>query len=350
MIMIIAIISTAIILNFSTNDIARRDKYFILVSFLLLFIISALRAETIGTDTSNYLRGFEIIKHSSFDTMINFIRWEKGYVILNKIVSIFTSNGQGILIVSSFIVLFSMCTFIKRHSNNTFMSILLYINLYYYFASFNMIRQSIAMGLIVLSYAFIKERNFRKFLLLVLLASTFHQIALVFIPVYFLYNVKLNTKNTLLIIIGFIILIFGFDYIFNVGLLLFPEYKIYVGTDFFKESGILTTLIAASIVVFGAIIKLTHKRNDEFDFLFIIMIFGLLTSMYSQNISLFNRLAYYFTIFSILFIPKAIGMVKNKKMRVIYYFPIIMVTSAYFLIRLFEGWQRVTPYRFFFMK
>lgn len=346
--MIAVVIYNIIFSRLLKKDKIKQDNCFLFMSFFLLFIISAFRAETVGTDTSNYLRGFELIKNSNFTSLFDSVSWEKGYVLLNKMVSFLIPQEQGIIVVSSFIILLGLFISIKKNSTNIISSILLYINLYYYFISFNMIRQSIALSLIVVSYTYIKERNFKMFFFLVLLSSTFHLIALVFIPIYFLYNIRLNSKNMILLLGAFVFLYFGFDFLFKIGLFFFPKYTVYFGTNYFEGSGVLTTLISLCMVALGIILKITQKSDKEFDFLFILMLIGLLLSLFSQNMSLFNRMAYYFTIFSIFFIPKGLNMIKSKLIRIIFYFPILTITFAYFFIRLLEGWQRVTPYVFFF--
>lgn len=317
-------------------------------SFVILFTISAFRAPHVGTDTANYIHGFNLIASQDFESIFSIVRWEIGYTLLNKLISLVSNNSQAIIIVTSFFILFFMIYAIKKFSTNVVFSLYLFITLYYYFASFNLIRQFIAIAILLVGYEFIKERSFWKFLLTVIIASLFHQSALIFIMLYFLYGIRLNAKKIILIIFGFVFLIYSFDILIKFFLKLFPYYQVYLDTAYFEGAGLLVPLISASILLFGLFIKVTNSTDKEFDFLLIIMALSLLIGIFSMKVSLFNRFGYYTNIFNILFIPKAITSVREKKLRIIYYYVVFSITMAYFLIRfVVEGWHGVTPYEFF---
>lgn len=335
---------SAKMLNF---NIDKRDRLLLLALFVPLVLISGLRASHVGTDTANYMYGFNLISNVSFEYIFDVVRWEEGYVFLNKIASLFSSDSQTIIIVTSFFILFFVIKGIYESSVNRVFSVYLYVSMYYYFVSFNAIRQFLAISLILYAYKFIRERKFIKYAVLILIASSFHKIAILFIPVYFLFGIKLNIKKIIILGVGMGFALFVFDYLMKFGIQLFPEYDIYLGTKYFDGGGILTSLVSGSIVAFGLFIKATNRSDKEFDFLFIIAVLSFITSIFSMNISIFNRLNYYFAIFNILFIPKSIYLVKDKRLKINYSFIISVITLTYFILRLLEGWQRVTPFNLF---
>ncbi|MFC0013745.1 MULTISPECIES: EpsG family protein [Allobacillus] len=325
-----------------------KEKLFFWVTFTILFLISALRGPQIGTDTANYIRGFKRISNAEYSNFFNVVRWEEGYVLFNKIISILSNSPQIIIIFTSLLILSCVFYFINRNSKNIIFSIYIFVTMFYYFASFNIIRQFLAIGIILIAYKFILERRIVPFAALILFASTFHGLAILFLPVYFLYGVKLNKLNTIIITFGVTFFVYFFEKILNIIFEFFPSYQWYVDTDYFEGGGILTSLISASILVFGFLIRQITKISKEYDFLLILTILSLLISLLSMKVSILNRFDYYFSVFNILFIPLAINSIEDKKTRIIIYYVVYCIAFLYFLARLIEGFHGVTPYNFFF--
>ena len=78
------------------------NKFFLSITFVELFFISGFRNWNIGNDTLNYVNTF-IATCSSFD--LSRSHMEKGYLLFNKFLSLFTDNPQIILIVTSFFII-----------------------------------------------------------------------------------------------------------------------------------------------------------------------------------------------------------------------------------------------------
>ena len=76
------------------------------------------------------------------------------------------------------------------------LSLFVYIASGIYTVSMNGIRQSLAAAIIFAATKYILDGNFKKFLLVILLASTIHQTALIFIPIYFIVRRKAWTRDT----------------------------------------------------------------------------------------------------------------------------------------------------------
>ncbi|KIO70372.1 EpsG family protein [Caldibacillus thermoamylovorans] len=352
-IVIIIYLTLLIVITFLGNTIDlftnnnKAKNAFLFISFLPLLLISALRSPSVGADTENYLYGYNLIKDYFYPDFFNVVRWENGYVILNKLVSFMSNNEQIIIIATSFIILIGIFYFIYKNSLNFTFSIYLFLSLYFYLISFNLIRQFIAISILLMGFHLIEKRKFFKYLIVVVIASTFHQPAILMIGLYFLYNLKLNAKNLTLIIGSAILLLVSFNYIMELIFIVFPGYEYYIGTSYLEGSGLLTTLISGSILFFGVFIKLTYKSDKKFDFLLIIMIVSFLVSALSMYITLFNRLGYYFSIFNIIFIPYAIYLVKDQNVKIIYSSVIYIITFLYFLFRLAGDFQQVIPYSFY---
>ena len=336
-------------LTIPQNFSMQRKKIVTVISFTILILLAALRSPEVGTDTANYVFGYNKIANQNFSGIFDVVRWEEGYVLLNKIISIIFNNEQALIIITSLLCTGLIFLFVYKYSVNTVFSIYLYISLFYYFASFNIIRQYLAIGIILLAYKFILERKFFKYLLLILLAASFHQLALLLLPIYFLYGMKLNKRNVLLLTLGSIILIYGFEKIIQLAFRIFPTYQGYVDTNLFEGGGLLTSLISFSVLAFGLYIKITNNiKEKEFDFLLVLVFLSFIVALLSMQASIFNRVGYYLNIFYITFIPLAVSKVREVKLKTIYVYIVFCFTFLYFIVRLIEGWHGILPYQFFF--
>ena len=156
----------------------RRTALFF-ISSLPLFFISALRYG-IGTDYFyGYVPCFNVVKAGRFDLT----SLEKGYVFLNYIVSLFTSDYQWIFVVTSGIFVFLCFKTIERKSRFPLLALIIFYLSFAYLDSYNTIRQSIACAIILISSPLIltdKKRDKLVFLLFLVLAMQFHRASIVY--------------------------------------------------------------------------------------------------------------------------------------------------------------------------
>ena len=168
------------------------------LSFIPPFLVSGLRSFNIGTDTSaTYLNIYKLALYSKSLTQIR----ETGYFLLNKIAILFFNNYTGVLIITSLI----MCGFayygIFKLSKYPVMSVILFFITNVYFISMNMVRQSIATAIFVFAIQYIKNKKPIRYFLCILIASSIHVTALLYIPIYFLSKVRIRIKYIVMILL-----------------------------------------------------------------------------------------------------------------------------------------------------
>ena len=162
------------------------SKYII---FFILFLVMGLRYG-IGQDYFfTYKPVFETILRNG-----NYNNIEFGFVLLNKIIQFFTNDYIWIFIVTSFIFVCFVLKSIYDQSVNIAMSIFIMICDCFYFYAMNVVRQSIVIAIFIYAIKYIQEKNLKKYLLFLLVASTIHKIALIFIPVYFISQIRIDKK------------------------------------------------------------------------------------------------------------------------------------------------------------
>lgn len=359
-IIMILLLLTGVLLNNKKNN--TNKKAYILIVFVVLFSISAFRSVNIGNDTWDYFFMFKKFGSSNdiFNTSLNI---ETGYIILNKILYTVSRNT---LILTTFTSAFIIGIFTKliyKKSKIIWLSVLLFINLRFFYFTLSGIRQSIALAIIILSYKFIKERKPIRFTMMVLLASTFHLTALAFLLIYPISKINFDRKVMIRYIAISSFLFLFFDYVINFILKVFPKYKVYLTSSYFegiKLASIIDFFVLLSIFIFIYLLTENNSRNkdikirqdnssNEKNITLHMTSLALCFSFIAINASLVRRTGLYFFIFTIIYIPNVIYNLKNKDLKMLLIYLVVIITFIYNMIILIyrPEWQHVYPYEFF---
>ena len=110
---------------------------------------------------------------------------ELGYAYLNILLSYITANRYIFIFIVTLIIYVLYYVNIRRYSEDYKVALLLFFGLLFFF-TFTYLRQMIGVGIAGLSYKFIYERKLWKFVIVVLIAASFHNSALILLPVYFI--------------------------------------------------------------------------------------------------------------------------------------------------------------------
>ena len=122
-----------------------------------------------------------------FSTAYIFLQYptELGYVYLNVLLSYFTANRYIFIFVLTLIIYALYYINIKRYTSDYRIALLLFLGLLFFF-TFTYLRQMIGVGIAGLSLKYVYERKLWRFVALVLLAVSFHNSAIILLPVYFI--------------------------------------------------------------------------------------------------------------------------------------------------------------------
>lgn len=153
------------------------------IAALVLILTAGVRASTVGTDTGGYLTEAFTESHrvsfSFFYSYSRYMAWDP----LFKIVMYFTSAPFPSLFVCqttlSALTVIPVFIAIKNSSgSNRWLSAFVFTSLLYPM-TFNLIRQSITMGLLLLAYTIANKRKYLPAILCVVLAIGFHRSAVI---------------------------------------------------------------------------------------------------------------------------------------------------------------------------
>lgn len=238
----------------------RRKKVFIIVCCIQWILISGLRADSVGSDTSNYMRLYELHNRMSWAEIWSTVKayylgievtadYELGYVVFEKLIGSITPSHLFYKFIVAIIFMSALGKFIYKNSVDPFISFIVYDALMYNMFSLTGYRQVISVSLgILCGYEFIKKRRFIPFLILLVVSSLFHRSILIFIIFYFLANKKITHRYVLVATAMIAVLVVERNNVFNYVKVL-VGYEQYSGTYGFAQQTFLLLLILLTIGV-----------------------------------------------------------------------------------------------------
>ena len=170
---------------------------FQILAVLPFIIVSAIRYD-VGTDyfvryVPNYI---EFVNNRPVPSL------EPLFVIIIKICIFFTSNPTILFVITSIIVNTLVFYTIFKYSKKPVLSVIIYFLGSFYFASMNIVRQYLAMVVLLASYRILLSNKSKYFYLLMILISTlFHTMSIVFIITLFLDKKPIKLKLLFIILI-----------------------------------------------------------------------------------------------------------------------------------------------------
>ncbi|MGL6100289.1 MAG: EpsG family protein [Fusobacteriaceae bacterium] len=310
----------------------------IFIIFLLGFYILSFMRWEVGTDWESYYNNYEL--NNSLLDFYSSVHFEKGYQTLNFISKKIYDNYNFLLFIQATIIFSFIYYSLKRTSSNLLVSLFyLYTS---HFGNIFFVRQSIAVSIILFSIKYIEERKILKFYMIVFLAMSFHISALIFIPAYFIYRIKLS--NSILycsfFIILFIAIFLGKGIIFKIFEIVSPHRLIYLNDNQellrSKNSVLLTAIVSRSFFIIYYMLVFWKKRivdlriNGFINFYLFSCILYILCVTINPMIA---RVSLYYEIINLYLCASFFHIQKNKKWKIIFLIPSLL----YLLIRFHTG-------------
>ena len=155
------------------------EKLFVILTGIILVIFSSLRGEHVGTDTQAYLTNFKFIDSLSLQHILNYPTGQDiGYQLCNKFIALFTNEARVIIFLNSLVINFGILRFIYQNSSDIFLSVYLYITLYYFCVTLNIQRQFLSIAVFLIAISFLEKRKNMAFVILILIASSIHSVGI----------------------------------------------------------------------------------------------------------------------------------------------------------------------------
>lgn len=169
------------------------------VAFVLFFGFRGL----IFYDWSNYYPEFNSLTNLSTLLNTNILKWqwEPGFMLLILACKTLTNSFQFSVFICCLLNTILLVRFLIRYTNNLPLGIMIFLSMNGITISTDLMRNSIAILIFLNAIPFLENRKLIPYMLLCLLASTFHISALAYIPLYFILHRKINKKVLLILFI-----------------------------------------------------------------------------------------------------------------------------------------------------
>ncbi|MBV1709527.1 MAG: EpsG family protein [Erysipelothrix sp.] len=318
-----------------------KDKTFLILTGVLIVIFFGLRNGEIryGSDLNNYYRTYIDAIHLDWNVYFRLYSDDFGFYLLVRILASLIPDPQFMFFAMGFFLIYPTFRFIYKYSRNAFISVLVFMSSGLFIFFLSGFRQSLALVIILYSLDFILKRKFIEFLILILIAFSFHQSAIVFLPMYLILNVKMTTIKVIVSTLSLMFLTIYTDYLLNIGNNFFDRSFERIGSQSVLGGFINITMNVFVLVIVFFVLR--HKKSwklnkTEHAFLFMLLIGTGIYFLRFQAL-VFERISLYFTSVLIVLLPYAIFNLKPQgRTKLIFYF------SVFLLVMLF-AWRISSP-------
>lgn len=314
--------------------------------FIILFGVSACRLN-VGNDYAKYVEFMHLIACDAYD----YVPTEAGFNVLVTVLYEL-AGGENFLLVFAVFAFFTIWLFLKsmyEQSDSFGWSFFLFMTFGFYFSTFNTVRYYLALAMALYSIKYVLKKEWGKFILLVLLGSTFHKSMLVVIPLYLLATLAWKKWQMALMALFCTTFFFLQDFYLKVVVFLYPSYE---DTEYL-EGGIswFNILRCLGVLVFALLYyKQAVEGSRRNKFYFFCNLGALVLYSCCSFLPIITRIGYYLNVTQILFIPAVLVKIEDKRQKRFWGIMIGLAAAAYFalyLLRAENDGIRVLPYQTF---
>ena len=281
------------------------------------------------------------------------LNFEYGYRVYNKLVSMISEHSQAIIIFNGILIMILLGMLIKGYSPYVFLSIWLYVTLGVYQTQMNMARNAIAIFICYNGIKYIENRDLKKYLICICIATTFHVSSVLFIPVYWLAAIRLTDKKIWVIIVFLCSVGFLFSLIRQiiVQFLPFGFGRYFIGNTTKFES-LVVGAFHLMLVLFVFFFTERQKRADIFETEAVgiwMLIIEILFFCIGYDVASAARMAALFGPYLIVFVPRLIETgIGSKDERLNVIAMVAILSGIQYIVRLqMNNIGATIPYRFF---
>ena len=290
---------------------AKDRKQYIVIMAVLHSLLSGLRHQYLTGDMQSYrYRYWHINENGWFSDEVFQGGRNFGFNWLLKFFSTLSDGEfQVFLIVVAIFIEVVVAYLIYKYSPLPWLSFLVWNCMGFYCFGFSAIKQSIAMGLIMIAFVGIMEEKPKQFALFTILAGFVHTPALIFLPAYFLSKQKFNLRTLIIYICSALVVFIN------------KKQIVKMMQDFYYEEGIIGDsaqlggrffLIVLFIVAGFALKGFNGKYFSKVANLIVV---AAVLQMFSGFDNVFTRLTDYYLQFLIIFIPLSFADYTDEKLK-----------------------------------
>jgi len=307
-----------------------------------------LRDISVGSDTANY-----VINHFlNVRERIRYAYKDIGFIYYNYILSLLGFNPQMYLILYASIVSITVSVFFYKYSTNLLISFILYLTVGLFTFSMSAMRQTLAICFIIQSFLLVVKKRYIFALMLLIIASSFHLSAVIFIPffiigVFYLNHLekkgienKFEENHSKKILIFYYFSIFSIilsDFIVSKLINYLPEAYKYILTHaeenhlnwifYFLQIGL--SFVSVALIRNRSLVP--NENGNVYILLGYAACISIFISGLAMRINIIMRFTEYFSMSFLILIPLGINSIKEAKIK-----PIVIIICLFIAIVAFS--------------
>lgn len=343
---------SSVLLFFSQNVKNHKIDRVLMICSVLLPSIIAYERYNVGTDYGTYAIVYKNYSELQISDFLNNteLLYSWGVFALSKL-AYYTFGTKMFFGLFSFITNYIFVVSLKQYNiKNRGFTYLLFL-LSFYPPSLNIMKQSLATVIVFWGLRYVYERKLLKYLIVVIVAITFHTTAIVAIPIYYIYNQsdKIWNFKTLFWVFAFVIISTNILSILSslsnvdfMNISRFSSYSYDAGTNNYTFIVVLFEFVV--ILLFQ---KYYVRFDNKLNLLVVLVALGLCFSATGFFSTFIKRISSYYSSISIVLLLSLLPEIRFKGNNILimriavlsYYFILFM---AYYYI---YGFSDVFPYR-----
>ncbi|ASB87266.1 EpsG family protein [Bacillus sonorensis] len=333
----------------------RPNAIIAIVPLVSLVIVAGLRYK-VGTDYQTYMLLYELAgKYDSLAEIFGFggakASTDPGFTALLWLLNHITSDPQIMFVTVAAVTYLFIVKTLYIYGRPFELSMFLFLGMFYYYASFNGIRQYMVAGILFWAVKYVIGGNWVRYVITVLICSLFHSSALIMIPVYFIVRRKawspLMGCLTLLFLAG----TFMYQKFLSVFIVMlenssYGHYEEWLMKNSNGMNSIKIIVLLIPLVLAFCFREQLRKRWPEIDYIVNFCLIGFLFGVLATKDVIFARFNIYFGLYQLILVPYFVRIFEPKSNALFY----IMILICYFLysFMLMPFDSSVLPYRTIF--
>lgn len=337
----------------TTNKIL--SKLFLGLSIFLMVLVAGIRWN-VGTDFSMYESFFKVFK----DIVVLTGDLEPMFMLFCYIPGRFfdTSTMTFFLIaLFTYAIVSDVCT---KNCKYYDLALFVFICFGFYFSSLNIVRQWMAIPLLLKLYTILGEKISFKHIFLLLAAYMCHYTSIFVFPFLFCFKYIKTDKTRIALIITFIFMKMSIHKVlplvhnFFAGFGWATKYiKYFAMNNYISASLLIPCICLVSYALYymflkNKIINLEEKEGKKINILINILVFAFGFELIGMNVDIVERMSHYFYPIIILVLPKILEHIQYKSNKQIILTVLVLFSLLLFLNTMKNNGGEILPYRTIF--
>lgn len=296
---------------------AVKPHLFYVVCTMACMVLVAGLQNNIG-DTFFYMHAFDMHTYTWEDVRTG---KDVGFILIQMALQSFTDDPQMLVFTVALLTNVLVVMTFRTYARMLELSLYVYITSGLFLVSMNGIRQCLAAAIIFAASRYLFQGRWKAYTLIVLLAATIHQSALIMIPIYFLVRRKAWTGTTFCLLMAAVLLVFGYNE-FSEVLFSALESTQYGQYKNFTEGGANVMRVA----VYGIPLLLAYMGREKLrricpyaDCMVNLSILTFIFMVISTQNWIFARMTIYLDFFNIVLISWICHLFVTKERKLVYY-------------------------------